>query len=154
MDSNLTLQQETFCRWYTTQGETFGNATLSYNLAYDYKLDELSKVNDKNEKGEEIPNSSEYSKAYNVCAVNGSRLLNNANIIARKIALLNESFEDDKIADARLQEITLAGKDTDAIQAIKVRNDLKQRITKKIDITSAGRPLGGLTDDELDKLAE
>lgn len=154
METNLTPQQELFCRWYTTQGDTFGNATLSYNLAYDYKLDTLDTTNEKDEKGEEIKGTSEYSKAYNTCSVMGSRLLNNTKIIERKIALLKEMFDNSDIIDARTQEIILNGKDTDSIQAIKIHNDLKQRITKKLDITSAGRPLANLSDEELKDLTE
>lgn len=152
MEIKLTPQQELFSRWYTTKGDTFSNGTLAYSIAYDYKLDELSRDNQKNEKGEEILGTSEYSKAYNVCAVMASKNLKNANILARITELLNEQFNNDAIIDARLQEITINGKDADSIQAIKHRNELKNRITKKLDITSAGRPLANLSDDELKDL--
>lgn len=142
MSDSLTPQQEYFCRLYTTKGDTFSNATLSYAEAYQYELP-------KDEKDKLILDS----KEYNICASNGSRLLTNDKIIARNIRLLNDSFNDDAVADARLNEILIGGKDTDSIQAIKERNSLKQRITKKLDITSAGRPLASVSDDELDKLA-
>lgn len=64
-----------------------------------------------------------------------------------------ELFADDDVFDARLVEIVKRGRDADAINAIKHRSDLKQRITKKIDITTAGRPMANLDDAELLKIA-
>lgn len=138
----LTMQQELFCKYYTSKGSLFDNATLSYAEAYGYEIP-------KDENGKNIINS----KEYNICNANASRLLANDSIKARIQALFLELLNDNTM-DARLGEIAVKGKDTDSIQALKIYNDLKQRITKKIDITSAGRPLGGLTDEELDKLAE
>lgn len=139
----ITPQNEVFCQAYTTKGETFSNAYKSYAFAYDIEipLTQDNKINYK---------SNEYAVAQN----GGSRLLLKNEIQARIRAILLERFADNSFADARIQEIIEGGKDTDAIQAVKVFNDLKQRITKKIDVTSGGRPLAGLTDDELKKLAE
>lgn len=138
----LTMQQELFCKYYTSKGSLFDNATLAYAEAYQYDLP-------KDDNGKIIVESREY----NTCSALGSRLLTNDKVKARIQALYLELLNDNTM-DARLGEIAVKGKDTDSIQALKIYNDLKQRITKKIDITSAGRPLGGLTDDELDKLAE
>jgi hypothetical protein len=138
----LTPQQEQFVLNYTTQGIFYSNGVLSYANAYNYTLPVK-------ENGDINTKSSEYTTC-NVCAC---KLLQSANIQERLqeiyLAMLN-----DKTMDARLSEIATKGKDTDSIQALKIYNDLKQRITKKIDITTAGRPLQGLSDDELARLAE
>lgn len=135
-------QQETFCQVYTTKGETFGNAYKSYAEAYgiDIPRDNENKIDYK---------SGEYAVAQN----GGSRLLLKNDIQARIKAILLERFNDVSFADARIQEIIENGKDTDAIQAIKVLNDLKGRITKKLDVTTQGRPLAHVSDEELLKLA-
>ena len=162
--AKLTVKQELFCQYYTKRGQLLGNATLSYAKAYGYDLEKADTTratktvkNEKNEKNEEIQEeiigTSEYDKMYAYCNVAGPRLLVNDSINARIQALMLENFNDDAVYDSRLDEIALHGKPTDAIQAIKHRNDLKQRITKKLDITSANRPLAGLSDEELRKMA-
>lgn len=150
----MTDRNKVFIKYYTKQGDTFLNATLSYAEAYDYKLDELSQIREKDSNGNEIPRSSEYEKAYQVCSANGHRLLLNDEIGKAKDEALIEMFNNDNVFDAKIAEITERGKYTDAIQAIKHRNELKQRVTKKLDITTNGRPLAGLTDEELAKMAE
>lgn len=139
--NTLTPQQEAFCQAYTKRGETFSNAYKSYSFAYDIEipLTEDNKIDYK-------------SSAYAVCQASGSRLLLNVSVSERIRDLLLEKLNDKEV-DARLNEILLGGKDTDSIQAIKIHNDLKQRITKRIDVTSAGRPLQGLSDEELKELA-
>lgn len=139
--NKLTPQQEAFCQAYTKRGETFSSAYKSYAVAYDFEipLTEDNKIDYK-------------SSQYAVCQNGGSRLLLKDAIAERVRDLLLEKLNDKEV-DARLNEILLGGKDTDSIQAIKIHNELKQRITKRIDITSAGRPLQGLSDDELKELA-
>jgi hypothetical protein len=142
MAQQLTQQQELFCKLYTTKGTYFDNATLSYAEAYSYEIP-------KDEKGKNIVES----KEYNICSANASRLISNDKIRDRIrdlfLELLNEAT-----MDARLSEIATKGKDTDSIQAIKIFNDLRQRITRKVDITTGGRPLANLSDEELQTLAE
>lgn len=141
-NKELTQSQELFCRLYTSKGTYFDNATLSYAEAYQYELPH-------DEKGKIIVDS----KEYNTCKANASRLMTN-DYIQRRIEKLFVDLLNDTTMDARLSEIATKGKDTDSIQALKIYNDLKQRITKKIDITSAGRPLAGLSDEELARLVE
>ncbi len=138
---DLTQQQELFCKYYTTKGHLFDNATLAYAEAYQYDLP-------KDENGKIIVES----KDYNTCSALGSRLLVNDKVKAR-IQALFLALLNDQTMDARLGEIVVKGKDTDAIQGLKIYNDLKQRITKKLDITSGGRPLSGASDEELDAIA-
>ena len=159
----LTLRQELFCRNYTQNYEFMGNATLAYGEAYGFELDTLSKddaviefidgttmskldyealwYNDEKRK---VPNrvkeKSTYDKAYNTCSVNASKLLRNTKIQQRIIDLSNE-FLSDKVIDKRIKEIALDGKDSDAINAIKVYNDIKGRIIKRTDLTSGGEKL-------------
>lgn len=138
----ITPQNELFCQAYTSQGEGFGKAYAAYAEAYDYKipLTEEGKIDYK-------------SSEYTVCQAAGSRLLYKSEIKNRIKQILNERFNDVTIADARLQEIIEGGKDTDAIQAIKHYNELKNRITSKVNIT-IDRPLQNLSDEELHKMLE
>lgn len=140
-ESKLTPQQQLFVKYYTTRGDTFNHGTLSYSLAYEHELPT-------DENGKIIVDS----KVYNMCKSNASRLLLNDNVRKQiqenMVALLN-----DTAVDERLTEILFKGQEQNSIQAIKIHNDLKQRITKKLDITSAGRPLQGLSDEELKQLA-
>lgn len=140
-ESKLTPQQQLFVKLYTTKGDTFCNATLSYAQAYQYELPV-------DEKGKIINDSLEY----NTCSANGSRLKGNDKV-ARAIDEGMVALLNDISVDSRLSEILHKGQEQNSIQAIKIHNDLKQRITKKLDITSAGRPLQGLSDEELKQLA-
>jgi hypothetical protein len=139
----VTPQNEAFCRAYTTKGDTYSNAYKSYAYAYDI---EIPKKED---------NTIDYfSSEYKVAQNGGSRLLLKEEVQQRIKALLIERFSDYSNADARIQSIIDSGKDTDAIQAVKVLNDIKQRITRKVDITTGGRPLANLSDEELQALSE
>ncbi len=149
----LTPQQEQFCRLYITKGDMFSNGTIAYSIAYRYDLENADIKREIGEDKQEIKGTSQRDRMYAVCQSGASRLLLNENIQARVRELLMILFDDDAVADARLQEIVLSGKDADAINAIKHRSDLKARITKKLDITTQGRPLGNLTDAELEAIA-
>lgn len=138
----LTLQQELFAKLYTTKGDTFRNATLSYAEAYDYDLP-------RDEKGKIIVGS----KDYNDCSSHGSRLFRNDEI-KKKIRDNFLLLLNDLDMDARVAEIAQSDNEANALQAVKIHNDLKQRITKKIDITTQGRPLANLSDEELERLAQ
>lgn len=138
----LTPQQELFVTVYTTRGEYFFNGVHAYAEAYGYDLP-------LRQDGTVDVNSGDYC----TCKVNASRLLREEYM---KRAVRNKLLADfnEKVVDARLQEILINGKDTDSLQAIKIFNDIKQRITKKIDVTTQGRPLAGLSDEELKELIE
>ena len=151
----LTPQQELFCRAYTREDcDTFSNGMLSYGEAYGYDFASLDTKREFDENNEEIKGTSEVERAENTCRANASRLLTNDSIRERVKELMIELFNDDEIADKRLQSIIIKGSDSNAINAIKHRSELKQRVTRKLDITSLGRPLANLTDEELAKLAE
>lgn len=131
----LTEKQEMFCRFYSQLSDTYGNGTWSYALAYGHDLENASRSDfEKDEKGLDIPYSSSFNKLENICAVGATRLLRKDKIIERVRNLKAEWFDDDKIIDTRIMDIILKGKDTDAIAAIKHRNELKQRVTKRLEL--------------------
>lgn len=134
---NLTLKQEQFCRYYTQRSELFGNGTLAFAKAYGYDLDSADRERAVDEKGLDIPGTSEYDRMNLVCRSSASRLLTNDIIIKRTTQLLNEQMNDEVI-DARLTEIIVKGEDKDSIAAIKEYNKLKQRITEKSEIKHSG----------------
>lgn len=137
----LNPQQELFCLAYTTRGETFCNNTKSYAEAYAYDLPRR-------------PDGSvdTTSQEYLACKANGGRMLFNPSVRTLIQTRFLEQFNE-KVADAKVSEIMLNGKDSDALQAVKIFNDLKQRVTKKVDVTVAARPMAGLSDEELEALA-
>lgn len=152
-DTKLNDRQELFCRYYTRPDtETFLNGMLSYAEAYEVDLASLDTKREIDENGKEIPMTSEREKAERNLRSHASRLLSNDNVRKRKDALLVELFDSNDMADARLTQIIIKGNDANAINAIKHRNEIKQRITKKVDITSANRPLSHLTDAELEEM--
>ena len=138
----LTPEQEHFCRLYTSKGDFSKKGYKCYSLAYDIEIP-LTVENETDFKSSE----------YKTCVASASRLLTQDYIQERIRDIYLDMFNDKDI-DARLNEIVHQGKDTDSIQAIKIANDLKQRITKRIDITTAGRPLQALSDEDLQRLAE
>lgn len=137
----LNPEQEMFCGAYTTPGETFCNGVKSYAVAYGYLLP-------LRDDGEIDTKSPEYS----ACKANGGRMMFNEKIRMMIQNKLLEQFND-KTVDARTSQILLNGRDSDSLQAIKMYNDLKQRVTKKVDVSVVARPLANLSDEELEALA-
>jgi hypothetical protein len=138
---DLTLQQEKFCRLYTQNDELFGNGTLAYAEAYGYDLDAESKERPILSENPLTYGESDYTLAYNTCSVNASRLLRSDKIQDRVTVLLNELLKDE-VVDSELARIIKGGrKDSDRMTAIKEYNALKQRVTKKMDITTKGESI-------------
>ena len=133
----LNLKQKTFCELFASDREFFGNGVQSYIEAYDIDL---------TKKG-----------AYNVAKANANRLLTKADILDYINILfeahgLNDTFVDKQLEKLIVQDAEFSTK----LQAIKEYNALKQRITKKLDMTTNGEsinPISQLTADELRKLA-
>lgn len=138
----LNPEQAMFCGVYTTPGETFCNGVKSYAVAYGYLLP-LRDDGDIDTKSPE----------YLACKANGGRMMFNEKVRIMIQTKLLEQFND-KTVDARTSQILISGRDSDSLQAIKMYNDLKQRITKKVDVTVTARPLMNLSDEELRALAE
>lgn len=148
----LTLKQKKFCELYTSEGDTFGNGTLSYALAYDYPLEEQDETRLFDEAGKVIYGSSARDKMASLCA-SGSSINLRKPLIRDYIDILLVNKLNDTVVDSQLAKLLLNARKEDVrLNSIKVYNDLKQRITKKIDITTANRPLGNLSDEELKKM--
>jgi hypothetical protein len=137
-------RRELFCRYFTQNDEMFNNATLSYAEAYEYELDELSQeavyeeIEDE-ETGEirkgKLIEPSEYDKAYNVCSVQGHRLLRNTKVQERIVALRNELLKDE-VVDSELSKVIKQNKDfTPKVAAIKEYNKLRGRIIDQTKVT-------------------
>jgi hypothetical protein len=152
-EDELTLRQEVFCRLYTQNTQLFGNGTLAYAEAYDYRLDELSDerpVLRENDQGEPVEwGDSPRTLAYNVCSVQASKLLKNPKIDRRIVDLLNEMMTDRQV-DAQIVKVMMQNNDLGAkMRAINEYNKLKQRITEKLDHTTAGQPINVIIPKEL-----
>lgn len=130
------LKHELFCNLFATEREFFGNGTESYIEAYDIDL---------SKKG-----------AYAAARACASRLLTKANVLERidellEVGVLNDQFVDKQIAFLIAQNAEFSTK----LGAIKEYNALKNRITKKLDMTTNGEslnPYASLTTDELRSL--
>jgi len=110
----LAIKQELFCQCYAKNRELFGNATLSYAEAFEYKL--------------ELLDGDDYRKQYSVCATMSSRLLKKDEIQARIVVLLNELLKDD-IVDSELAKIIQQDADLPSkIRAINEFNKIRGRI--------------------------
>lgn len=132
-EEGLNQQQELFCQYYVNADrELFGNGTRAYIEAYDVDL---------TKKG-----------AYMVAAANASRLLKNAKVIARVNELLETGgFNDENVDKQHLFLINQHADLKTKMSAIKEYNELKQRITKKLDITTQGEKI--IATDEIKQLA-
>lgn len=120
--NKLNPKQERFCELFASDREFFGNGTQSYIEAYNP---------DTSKKG-----------WYNAARADASRLLTKDNILAR----INEIFEarglNEAFVDKQLELLITQNADFNSkIQAIREFNKLKQRITDKTDLTSAGMPI-------------
>lgn len=118
----LNLKQKLFCEYFASDKEFFGNGVQAYIEAYGIDI---------SKKG-----------AYNVAKANANRLLTNADILKYIDELfeahgLNDTFVDKQLEKLIIQDAEFGVK----LQAIKEYNVLKQRITKKLDMTSGGEPI-------------
>ena len=123
--AGLNPKRELFCKIFATEQEFFGNGTQSYIKAYNI---------DVSKKG-----------AYAAARTSAYELLTNPDILKRidellETAVLNDQFVDKQIALLISQNAEYSAK----IAAIKEYNALKQRIVKKIDHTTGGRPFGAV----------
>lgn len=137
----LNIQQERFCNNFVNIDALFSNATLSYAEAYGYDIDGASQEPEKDEKGRDIPLSSDYHRMYNTCGVNGSRLLKNDKINTRINELFLLSMNDGMVDQELVKVIKQNYKLDSKVSAIKEYNKLKQRIVERLDHTSDGKPI-------------
>jgi len=138
----LTPQQTEYCYYYTLKDYiTYGNATLSYAMAYSFDLPTR-------QDGTIDP----VSKEYRVCQASSSRLSGFPMIVGQVEKIMLAKLNDNSV-DSRLSSIIHVGKDTDSIQGIKIYNELKGRITRNLNLNVNARPLESITDEELEKMA-
>jgi hypothetical protein len=117
LGSQLTPRQELFCRLYATDRDCFGNGAQAYMEAY---------------RG---------STTYASARTSSSAFLTNPNILKR-IRELMELYVNEEVVDRELNFLILQDAEFNTkLGAIKHYNELKQRITKKLDLTSDGGPL-------------
>jgi len=135
VEEELNIKRELFCRYYTQNDDTFGNATLSYGEAFGYKLDELPQDDEVRDSEGRIIEASSYDKAYKVCSVMGHRLLRIASIQRRNVVLLNELLTDATV-DSELAKVIKQNHKLDPkVAAIKEFNKLRGRIIDKSKVT-------------------
>lgn len=110
----LTDEQVKFCQLYAI-GHNRGHGLQCYADAYGYDLEE---------KG-----------AYNTCKANASRLLTKDNILLYIRELFEDKDLNDTVVDNELAFVIKQNADFGSkVAAIKEYNQLKARITKKIDM--------------------
>jgi len=144
----LTPKQEKFLRNYIqSTGAMCGNGTLSYANAYGYDLENADTTRQLDENGKQIQGTSQRDKMAKLCEMSASRMLSNVIIEPHITALYMELMEDHARVDRELMKLVLKGD----ISAIREYNALKQRITKKIDLTTKGASIV-LTDEQRAKL--
>ncbi len=115
-------RQERFCQFYATEREFFGNGVESYLEVYDI---DKSKPN-----------------WYKTACSAASQLLRNIKVCARINELLEEVNLNDMFVDKQLGFLITQHADfTNKLGAIREYNKLKQRITERTDITSAGEKI-------------
>lgn len=131
----LNPKQELFCKLYASDEEFFGNGLQSYAKAYDVDLSEKGGVN--------LAKSNAYA------------LLTKTYILDRINELLESAVLNDEFVDKQLGMLIAQNADFSAkVQAIKEYNNLKARITKKIEAkVEQTNPYAELSADELRKLA-
>lgn len=125
----ITEKQKLFCLYYVTNDELRGNATLSYNEAFNMWLEEKDTEREKDWEWKDVPWTSEYDKCYNYCSMSSSRLLKKDKIQEENDRLWGELLNDAKI-NSRLSKIIYSGRDNDSISGIKVYNDITARLER------------------------
>lgn len=122
----LNAHQELFCQYFASDREFFGNGVQSYVEAYDV---------DVTQKG-----------SYDAARVNASKLLTNANILKRIDEIMEHATLNDQFVDKQLAFVIAQSNDlTNKVAAMKEYNKLKQRIVDKVDMTSKGERVKGIT---------
>lgn len=129
LEKKLTPQQEEFCRLYTSK-EFYGNGTWSYAEAFDLDISD--------------------PKVYRRCMQGATTLLTNEEILVRLNELIDDRGLNDAFVDKQLLFVITQNADLHAkMKAITVYNDLKNRITRKLELHI--NPIEKLSDDDLEK---
>ncbi len=134
----LNPKQRLFCELYVKNSDLFGNATHCYAEAYNYKLDTLSEEaeyeEDEEGKRKKVKDSP-YDLAYNLCSVEGARLLRNPRINDYVNTMLG-SILTEEMVDKELSWVINQRKELGPkIQAMKEFNKLKKRVIERVEIS-------------------
>lgn len=122
----LNPQREFFCQLYASSREFFGNGTQSYIEAYNIDI---------TEKG-----------AYASARTRAYELLTNSDILKRIDELMEHAVLNDQFVDKQLSFVISQNADMPSkVAAMKEYNKLKQRIVEKVDMTSKGERVKGIT---------
>lgn len=137
----LTPPQESFCMYYASDREMFGNGVQSYIEAYDIEV-----VNKPNPKS---PNYHK-QKTYNACKVAAHQLLTSKNILKR----INEIYEgrglNDVFVDKQLEFIiTQKAELRTSLGGVQEYNKLKKRTSETVEHVHAYSDIKGMSDEEL-----
>ena len=119
----LNLKQKAFCELYTSKSEFFANGTQSYIEAYNIDVSKPGAY------------ASARTKAY--------QLLTNGDILKHIDSLLDLRGLNDQFVDKQLEFVITQNADLKVkVSAIKEYNNLKKRITSKLEVSGAdGKPL-------------
>lgn len=105
----LTLQQEMFCRYFTSPSEFYGNGIQSYSLAYNHDISS--------------------PRGYAVARSRASSLLSSLNIMTRIDDLLQTTGLNDQNVDKQLLHVIVQNAEySSKVAAIREYNKLKKRI--------------------------
>ncbi len=142
-EKKLNQSEELFCIFITRpRTETFDNNTLSYADAYNYKLEDLDNKKKKAKGGKR--NTSEYDRAYAVCAVEGGKLFKKPYIQARIQFKLNELYGSEDSINAHLAHIAYQMDDRSvSLSAMRDINKLRRRLGPQVedDDTDDAQPI-------------
>lgn len=132
----LNPKQEAFCLLYASDKEFFGNGVQSYIEVYE-------------------PDQSQKNWYKTACA-SAARLLANVKVCERINTLLEEGGLNDQFVDKQLTFLITQHADFGSkMSAIREYNNLKQRVTKKLDVTTQGESINAVPDQALrDDFAE
>lgn len=81
----------------------------------------------------------DYVKERGACDTGAYEALRKPEILRYMDNLLESAGWNDKAIDSRLRDIALDGSDKNAVMAIKLYNELKNRLVKHIDVTTRGK---------------
>lgn len=164
-DLKLTVKEELFCQYLVVNAETRGNQAMSYAHAYG-KIEELENASKDDAVYDDVEDDvtgkrtrvkiqeSSYTRLYNLCAVNGGRLVRKAHIQRRKYELLNALLRDD-VVDGELAKVILQDADYNPkVRAITEYNSLRSRKVEKHEHVHAFSDIAGMTREELAKEKE
>lgn len=161
-NEKLTLSEEMFCLYYVKIEETRRNAVRSYDAAYDKKLEEkptddaVYELVPSDVEGappeRKLVQASSYDRCYQVCGVEGHKLLKKPKINQRIIQILNEMMTDEFV-DAEL--VKVISQDADLrpkVAGIAEYNKIKKRTTNStVEHTHAFKKYEDMGDEELEK---